>query len=80
MKEVSESRPEVGSSSMITWGSLMSSKAIEVLFFYPPEMPFMSTPPTSTSIHFSSFKFLQSRSILSFLLAVLLFSLRFAAN
>ncbi len=33
MYDVSESRPEVGSSKNITWGSVMSSKAIEVRFF-----------------------------------------------
>lgn len=33
MYEVRESRPEVGSSRKMTWGSDISSKAIEVLFF-----------------------------------------------
>jgi len=51
-KEVSESIPEVGSSKATTAGSLISSKAIDVLFFSPPEIPFIIGPPTTTSRHF----------------------------
>lgn len=64
MNEVNESKPEVGSSSIRTLGSLINSKAIDVLFLYPPEIPFKITPPTITSRHFYSFRFLQSKSIL----------------
>jgi hypothetical protein len=57
MKEVNESKPEVGSSNKITFGQLISSKAIEVRFFYPPDIPFNSLPPTGTSLHFYSFNY-----------------------
>lgn len=80
MKEVSESRPEVGSSSIKTWGSLISSKAIEVLFLYPPDIPFRMIPPTITSRHFYSFSFLHSRLILSCFSYSLRLSFRLAAN
>jgi hypothetical protein len=58
MKEVNESIPDVGSSNTMTCGSLISSTANDVLFFYPPETPFSKLPPTTTSAHFSSFNFL----------------------
>lgn len=32
----------------------MSSKAIEVRFLSPPDIPLTNTPPTSTSKHFST--------------------------
>jgi hypothetical protein len=51
-KEVRESRPDVGSSSIITFGLLISSKAIEVLFFSPPETPLTKIPPTNVSKQF----------------------------
>ena len=60
MKAVSESSPEVGSSRNMTAGSLMSSKAIDVLFRSPPEIPFSNSPPTNVSAHFSNFNFLMS--------------------
>jgi hypothetical protein len=80
IKEVSESNPEVGSSSMITCGSLINSKAIDVLFLSPPEMPLMRTPPTMTSRHFSSFNFLQRMVIFSVFYSSDKFNFRFAAN
>lgn len=64
MKEVKESKPEVGSSSIRTLGSLINSKAIDVLFFSPPDIPLIITPPTITSKHFSSFNLLQRVFIL----------------
>lgn len=66
IKAVRESRPEVGSSKIITVGSLTNSKAIDVLFLSPPETPFNSDPPTKVSIHFSSFKLLTKVFILFF--------------
>lgn len=54
MYDVKESSPDVGSSRKITWGSEISSKAMEVRFLYPPETPLMMTPPTRVSRHFSS--------------------------
>ena len=64
MKEVRESRPEVGSSRTTTDGSLISSKAMDVLFFSPPEIPLSKVPPTYTSRHFSNLNFLTSVIIL----------------
>ena len=52
---------------MITWGSLINSNAIEVLFLYPPEIPLRSVPPTNVSMHLSNFKFFTISSILCFL-------------
>lgn len=57
IKEVKESKPEVGSSRISTEGLLISSKAIDNLFFYPPEIPLISCPPTRISKHFYSFNF-----------------------
>lgn len=45
MKAVKESKPDVGSSNKTTYGFVTNSKPIEVLFFYPPEIPLMDTPP-----------------------------------
>lgn len=53
-KEVNESRPEVGSSINIKLGSVMSSYAIEVLLFSPPEIPFDIWLPILVFWHFSS--------------------------
>ena len=54
IKAVSESSPEVGSSKMMTSGSLIISKAIEVLFLYPPEIPFIMWSPTKVSLQLSN--------------------------
>ena len=43
---VKESKPEVGSSNIKTGGSLINSIPIEVLFFSPPDIPFMILSPT----------------------------------
>lgn len=55
IKDVRESIPEVGSSSIMTCGFVSNSSAIEVLFFYPPDTPLIIGPPTTTSRHLSSF-------------------------
>ena len=80
MKAVRESRPELGSSRKMTLGSLMSSKAIEVLFLYPPEIPFRIVPPMGTSRHFSSFRFLTSSANISSFYSFGLANFRLAAN
>ena len=59
-KAVRESRPEVGSSRRRTLGLQIISTAIDVRFFYPPEIVakiFMAGPPTTTSRHFDSLNF-----------------------
>ena len=45
---VKESRPVVGSSKNIKYGSVISSTPIEVLFLSPPEIPFIRVPPIFT--------------------------------
>ena len=57
MKAVRESCPEVGSSRMISLGLLINSKAMDVLFFSPPDIPFSDfSPPMIVSRHFSSLR------------------------
>lgn len=60
MKELNESRPEVGSSIMKTWGSLISCKANATLLRYPPEIPgtvkLKNSPPIKVSKIFYNFK------------------------
>lgn len=63
---------------MITPGSLINSKAIDVLFLSPPDIPFNKDPPTKVSMHFSSLRFLTSVSILFFLSYAGIFNLRAA--
>jgi hypothetical protein len=46
------SRPEVGSSRMIKAGSETIYIAMHNLFFSPPEIPFLSWPPTYVFAHF----------------------------
>ena len=41
------SNPEVGSSKMMTEGDETISIAIQTLFFYPPDIPLILTPPTN---------------------------------
>jgi|LauGreDrversion4_2_1035121.scaffolds.fasta_scaffold392998_1 hypothetical protein len=50
---IKESRPEVGSSSINTDGSVISSTPIEVRLRSPPEMVFFKPPPIRVSAHFS---------------------------
>mmetsp|Transcript_10492 Transcript_10492/g.24298 ORF Transcript_10492/g.24298 Transcript_10492/m.24298 type:complete len:228 (-) Transcript_10492:97-780(-) len=57
-----ESRPEVGSSKKMSFGCMTSSTPMAVRFFSPPEMPRISSSPTSVSAHSSS---PSSESILS---------------
>ncbi len=42
---VNESNPEVGSSNIITLGSVISSNPMLVLLLSPPEMPLIKCPP-----------------------------------
>lgn len=42
---VNESRPVVGSSKKIRFGSVINSTPIEVLFLSPPETPLTRGPP-----------------------------------
>lgn len=42
---VKESRPVVGSSKKIRFGSVISSTPIDVLFLSPPDTPFIRGPP-----------------------------------
>ena len=46
LSAVVESRPVVGSSRKMIDGFMSSSKPIEVLFFYPPEIPLILLSPT----------------------------------
>ena len=80
MNEVKESKPDVGQSKMITCGSLISSKPIEVLFLQPPEIPFMNFPPTITSKQLQSFSCLLSLSIFQSFSPLEQSSLRLAAK
>lgn len=57
-KAVKESRPDVGSSSRMQYGSLTNSTPIEVLFLSPPEIPLIIALPMSVSAHFSSIRVL----------------------
>lgn len=45
MNAVNESKPEVGSSSIIQNGSLINSTPIDVLFLSPPDIPFIIAFP-----------------------------------
>lgn len=80
IREVKESSPEVGSSNITTDGSLISSKAIEVLFLSPPDTPFRRCPPTTTSRHFSSLNYRTKSLIRIFLSSSLMFNFKFAAS
>lgn len=51
---VKESRPVVGSSRKIKFGSVISSTPIEVRFLSPPETPFTRGPPILVFAHFVS--------------------------
>jgi len=51
---VNESRPVVGSSRKIKFGSVMSSTPIDVRFLSPPETPLTSGPPILVLEHFVS--------------------------
>jgi hypothetical protein len=42
---VKESSPVVGSSKKMSYGSVISSTPMEVLFLSPPETPLMRGPP-----------------------------------
>jgi hypothetical protein len=44
-KAVVESRPVVGSSKNIIDGLISNSTPIDVLFFYPPDIPLMRASP-----------------------------------
>jgi hypothetical protein len=48
---MNESSPEVGSSSKIALGSVISSTPIAQRFLSPPEIVFFSTLPMSVSLH-----------------------------
>ncbi len=58
----------------------MSSNAIDVRFFYPPDTPFKMIPPTSVSKHFYSFISLASILTFSFLYSYDTLSFNFAAK
>jgi hypothetical protein len=45
---VNESNPVVGSSKNISYGSVISSTPIDVLFLSPPDIPFNNGPPILT--------------------------------
>ena len=49
---VKESRPVVGSSRKIRFGSVINSTPIEVLFLSPPETPLIKGPPILVYWHF----------------------------
>jgi len=51
LREVLLSSPVVGSSKKIILGFVSNSTPIEVLFFYPPEIPFIKTLPIMVSAH-----------------------------
>jgi len=42
---VNESRPVVGSSKKMSFGSVINSTPIDVLFLSPPDTPFIKGPP-----------------------------------
>ncbi|CAG9325714.1 unnamed protein product [Blepharisma stoltei] len=48
------SRPEVGSSSKRTIGSVISSIPMQTLFLSPPERPFLVMLPMILSAHFTN--------------------------
>ena len=79
-KEVSESNPEVGSSNISTAGSLISSKAILMRFFSPPEIPLRPGRPTRVSRHPSSLSDFANSLISCFFSAEGVLILEFAAN
>jgi hypothetical protein len=45
LKAITASKPVVGSSKKSNVGSVKSSIPIHVLFFSPPEIPLIKTPP-----------------------------------
>jgi hypothetical protein len=49
---INESRPDVGSSSSIMLGLVISSTPIAVLLRSPPEIVFFKNPPIYVSAHF----------------------------
>jgi len=49
---INESSPDVGSSSSIILGLVISSTPIAVLLRSPPEIDFLSKPPIYVSAHF----------------------------
>ena len=75
------SRPDVGSSSKIRLGFVISSTPIAVLFLSPPEIVFYKTLPITVFWTFFKPKSLMRVSILSYLSSsVKLDSFKFAAN
>jgi hypothetical protein len=62
--EVNESRPVVGSSKNIKFGSVISSTPMEHLFLSPPETPLTRGPPIFVFWAFSSLRFSRSSSTL----------------
>jgi hypothetical protein len=80
-KAVVESNPVVGSSKKMMEGLIKSYKPIEVLFFYPPEMPLILLSPTYVSLHLlSPRKFMTLLTISTFYSSVFLLSLISAMN
>lgn len=77
---INESRPEVGSSSKITLGSVISSTPIAVLLRSPPEMVFFKILPTIVFEHFSIPNSLIKFSTLLSYSSSEIFNLSLAAN
>lgn len=65
-RAVVESRPVVGSSKNMIEGLMSNSIPIDVLFFYPPDIPLIIAFPTYVSAHFPNPKALISSSTLAF--------------
>ena len=57
-KALTESNPDVGSSSKRILGSEISSYPIEVLLRSPPDIPFFNIPPIVVSAQFYNLSFL----------------------
>jgi hypothetical protein len=53
---INESKPDVGSSSKIILGLVISSTPIAVRLRSPPDMVFFKNPPIYVSAHFYRFK------------------------
>lgn len=74
------SNPDVGSSRKMTFGFVISSTAIAVHFFSPPDNPLIMTLPTNVFLHFSSPNCFITSSIRSKMIGMDLFSHSLAAK
>lgn len=64
----------------MTEGLLISSKAIDVRFLYPPEIPLIRGPPTKTSRHLFNLKFSANKIMASYFSESVASNFKSAAN